>query len=109
MRINTIPPFVREAKPLLKKYVSLRDELKELISQLATNPIQGTSIGRGCYKIRLRIASKGKGSSGGARVITCVVAVEETVYLLSIYDKSEQDSISDARLQQLLQLLPPVK
>ena len=67
----------------------------------------GTPIERKCYKIRLKIASKGKGNSGGARVITCVVAVSETVFLLSIYDKSEQENISDKRLTELLQLLPP--
>jgi hypothetical protein len=38
-----------------------------------------------------------------------VVAVRETVYLLSIYDKSKQDAIPDKRLQELLQLLPPVE
>lgn len=109
MKISAIPPFAREAKPLLKKYRSLRSELEQLVAQLATAPITGAAIGRNCYKIRLKIASKGKGSSGGARVITCVIAVEETVYLLSIYDKSEQDTISDQRLQALLQLLPSAK
>ena len=60
------------------------------------------SLGHGCYKIRLKIASKGGGKSGGARVITCLVAVRETVYLLSIYDKAEQETISDKRLGELL-------
>ena len=64
-------------------------------------------MGQNCYKIRLRIANKGKGSSGGARVITCVVAVLDTVFLLSIYDKSEQENISDERLAELLRMLPP--
>lgn len=106
MRIEAIPPFAREAKPLLKKYASLRSELQQLVSQLEANPLVGSPIGKNCYKIRLKIASKGKGSSGGARVITCVVAVTETVFLLSIYDKSEQETISDKRLTELLQLLP---
>jgi hypothetical protein len=53
----------------------------------------------------MAIRSKGKGKSGGARVITCVVAVRETVYLLSIYDKSDQESINDARLKEMLEEL----
>ncbi len=106
MRTKAIPPFAREAKPLLKKYPSLRQELQALFVQLETSPDLGTPLGNNCYKIRLKITSKGKGSSGGARVITCVVAVDKTVYLLSIYDKSEQGSISDKRLQALLKLLP---
>ena len=107
--IQTINAFQREAKSLLKKYASLKAELYALNSLLANSPKTGTSLGRNCYKIRLKIASKGKGRSGGARVITCIVAVAETVYLLSIYDKSEQNNISEKRLTELLQLVPPAR
>ncbi len=60
---------------------------------------QGTAIGRGCYKIRLSIASKGKGKSGGARVITHIQIIKTKVYLLSIYDKSEMGTISDNEIK----------
>ena len=106
MQVEPIPPFARDAKPLLKKFASLKGELKSLFAQLEENANIGTSIGQGCYKIRLKIASKGGGKSGGARVVTCIVAVQETVYLLSIYDKAEQATISDQRLAELLKLLP---
>ena len=105
--VDTAGSFRQDAKPLLKKYASLKAELYKLNELLAESPKTGTPIGRSCYKIRLKIASKGKGRSGGARVITCVVAVAETVFLLSIYDKSEQENISDKRLTELLALLPP--
>ncbi|WP_317129146.1 type II toxin-antitoxin system RelE/ParE family toxin [Hymenobacter sp. UV11] len=59
-------------------------------------------MGRDCYKVRMSIAAKNKGKSGGARVITCVKVVGETVYLLTIYDKSEQESISDNERDDLL-------
>lgn len=104
--VEVIAPFRRELKFLLKKYPSLKQDINQLIDTLETDPTQGTSLGRNCYKIRLRIASKGQGKSGGARVITCVVAVTTEVYLLSIYDKSEQDSITDAELQALVNEIP---
>ncbi|MBX2973542.1 MAG: hypothetical protein KF797_10595 [Flavobacteriales bacterium] len=66
----------------------------------------GVPIGRDCYKIRLSIRSKGARKSAGARVITCVVAVREEVYLLSIYDKSEQATLTDQRLKELLKQVP---
>lgn len=66
----------------------------------------GTSSGNGVFKVRLRIASKQKGKSGGARVITCVKVLRETVYLLSIYDKSEQADIADEKIQELIQEIP---
>ena len=100
--IETIPNFDRELKRLAKKYPSLKEEVTELGDLLAEEPAKGTPIGKNCYKIRLSIKSKGKGKSGGARVITCVVAVDERVLLLSIYDKSEQADIPDKVLDQLL-------
>jgi hypothetical protein len=50
----------------------------------------------------MKITSKGKGKSGGSRVITCVKVIDEHIKLLSIYDKSEQSDISDKFLIQLL-------
>lgn len=97
-KILPTPAFVRELKKLTKKYFSLKDDLKALIVELAKNPQYGTPLGNNCYKIRSAITSKGKGKSGGARVITYVQIVNETVYLLSIYDKSDPDNISDAEL-----------
>ena len=70
MIIFSTPNFDKEAKALLKKYPSLPDDLELLFESLQHNPVQGTSLGNDCYKIRLAIRSKGKGKSGGARVIT---------------------------------------
>ncbi len=65
------------------------------------DPVIGTHLGKDFYKIRLAITSKGKGKSGGARVITCVKIIAETVYLASIFDKSEKENISDKELKEL--------
>ncbi|MBS1496454.1 MAG: type II toxin-antitoxin system RelE/ParE family toxin, partial [Bacteroidetes bacterium] len=64
------------------------------------------NLGNNCYKIRLAIASKGKGKSGGARVITNFVIAEETVFLISIYDKSEKENLTDKELNELLKYVP---
>ena len=62
-------------------------------------------LGNNCYKIRMAISSKNKGKSGGSRVITFVKISQTTVYLLSIYDKSEKENISDSELKELLNSL----
>jgi len=103
--VRTIQPFDKQFKRYLKKYPSLKSELTELINQLKEKPHIGTAIGRDCYKIRVAIASKGKGKAGGARVITCVVVKDAEVYLLYMYDKSEQSNISDKELLQLLEYI----
>jgi mRNA-degrading endonuclease RelE of RelBE toxin-antitoxin system len=100
--ILPIPPFDRQLKRLSKKYPSLKEEYFKLIETLEQNPEQGTILGNNCYKIRLGIASKGKGKSGGARVITNFVIADATVYLLSIYDKSEKENLTDKELAELL-------
>lgn len=101
-KVLTTPAFKRDFKSLLKKYKSLKSELLKLITSLEEDPTQGTSLGNDCYKIRMIIASKNKGKSGGARVITCVKVVNETVYLLTIYSKSEKENISTKELNKLL-------
>ncbi len=100
------PNFARELKPLLKKYPSLKAELRELETQLEKDPWIGAPLGSGCYKIRLAIESKNKGKSGGARVITCVISVDEKVYLISIYDKSDQADINPGEIERLIKGLP---
>jgi len=100
--VKTIVIFEKQAKRLLKKYPSLKKELLQLIHKLKENPSQGIGIGKNCYKIRLAIASKRKGKSGGTRVITNIVISDETVYLLSIYDKSEKENLTDRELEELL-------
>ena len=94
--------FKKEAKRLTKKYRSLKAELEMLGKHLSENPTLGTLLGHDVYKIRLAIASKGKGKSGGARVISYVKFDHETVLLLSIYNKGEKETISDEEIQQLL-------
>jgi mRNA-degrading endonuclease RelE of RelBE toxin-antitoxin system len=105
--------FRLEAKPLLKKFPSLSKDLLRLEGELIKNPKLGTPLGKDVYKIRLKITSKGKGKSGGARVIslleTTLIGItdsisdeEITVNLLSIYDKSDTDNISDKELKDLI-------
>lgn len=111
-RIIVVENFKREAKRLVKKYASLKDELFQLEKELLQNPRCGTSLGRNIYKIRVAVKSKGKGKSGGLRVVTRLVEIQmrmvenspqSDVYLLSIYDKSEQPDISDKKLKNLIE------
>jgi hypothetical protein len=91
---------------LVKKYPSLKSELVDLIQSLKQNPVQGVKVSGNCYKIRLAIRSKSKGKSGGARVVTYFAKSAHSVYLLSIFDKSERESLSDRELRDLSAGLP---
>ncbi len=97
------PEFEKQLKRLSKKYKSLPKDLAALVKELEENPETGIPLGNNCYKIRLAISSKSRGKSGGARVITCVIIADKEVYLADLYDKSEQENISDKRLKELAQ------
>ena len=103
-KVLTIAPFDKQFKRLSKKYPSLKQELIGLVTILKIEGTVGFALGNDCYKIRLAIASKGKGKSGGGRVITYVAITDKEIYLLSIYDKSEQQDISDKELLRLIEL-----
>jgi mRNA-degrading endonuclease RelE of RelBE toxin-antitoxin system len=104
-KVKIVPKFEKELKHLAKKYPSFKSDFAALLKSLEENPTQGTPLGHDCYKIRVAVASKGKGKSGGARAITCFKVVYDTVFLLSIFDKSEQESISDKELKDLLKYI----
>lgn len=98
--------FKREAKRLIKKFPSLRLEIEDLGNSLQVDPTQGKPIGKGFYKIRVAIRSKGKGKRGGARVVTYIKIKIDTVYLVSIYDKSEKSNIREEELKLLFEDIP---
>lgn len=100
--------FRREAKPLLKKYRSLKPELVRLAEVLQQDSTHGEPLGQDCYKIRVAIASKSRGKSGGARVITYRRVVDAgtqavKLFLLTIYDKSDIASIGRDEIARLRQ------
>ena len=104
--IITTKHFDRKLKLLSKKYRSLDDDYNKLLNELLANPTMGVSLGGHAYKVRMAIASKGGGKSGGARVITCNVLVDmknAEIYLLTIYDKGERESISKDEIRELKQ------
>ena len=102
--ISTFEEFDRQARRLAKKYKSLKADLMILQKEIMENPFIGSDLGSGIRKIRLAIASKGKGKSGGARVLTLTVLVSEDaeVTLLTIYDKNEIENVSDEYIRWLI-------
>ena len=105
--IRPTPTFQKQFKSLLKKYRSLKKDTLAFQEALSENPVQGNPLGKSCFKIRLAISGKNRGKSGGARIITHVHVLGETVYLLSIYllsiyDKSTKSSLNEGELDALL-------
>lgn len=97
------PSFNKKAKKLASKYPSFKDDLAKLMKSLAENPEQGVLLTDNFRKIRMAISSKGKGKSGGARVITanCIVAKNEgLITLVLVYDKNELENVSITEIRE---------
>lgn len=104
----TIKPseeFYRHFKRLSKKYRSLVDDYRVFREDLILNPFQGVDLGGGVRKVRMAIGAKGKGKSCGARVLTLTLLVSDDaeVTLLTIFDKSEIDNVSDKYIDWLVE------
>lgn len=99
------PDFERQAKKLAKHYPSFKKDLLLFLESLKADPWQGVDLGNGIRKVRMTISSKGRGKSGGARVITMNVNVDVEkmiIALLYIYDKAEMANVSDQFLHQII-------
>lgn len=104
-QIKIATTFKKEFKRLYKRYPSLEQDVKNLREEILAHPTTiGADLGNGLRKIRMRITSKGKGKSGGARVITFTVVIssdESEISLLYLYDKAERSNITKAEIESL--------
>ena len=89
------PEFKRQFKRLAKKYHSLKTDYGAWLDEIYKNPLVGDDLGGGVRKIRMAIADKGKGKSGGARILT----------LITIYDKGEISNVKDEFIEFLIKNL----
>ena len=86
----------RMIKKLSKRYRSFDGDIKAFRESLKADPMQGVEIAPNIRKIRMAITSKGRGKSGGARVITLNALVADhggTIFLLLVYDKADAASV----------------
>lgn len=103
--ISTTPEFENQAKSLQKRHRSFKNDLKDFVISLKENPFQSVELSPGIRKIRMAITSKGRGKSGGARVITYTVVTAETdgrVYLMNVYDKSDFSTVELSVLKEIV-------
>ena len=101
-KIEASSYFVHEAKRLAKHYPSFKNDYREFLETLKENPWQGVDLGNGIRKIRLKIASKGKGKAGGARAITMNMIIDEVnmkIRFLLLYDKKDADNFDERALE----------
>ena len=104
-KIDATRRFKKELKELAKKYKKIKTDYSNLLDSLEQNPTLGTHLGNNCYKIRLANSSIPTGKSGRFRIITLAKVEKSKIILLTIYSKTEKESISDSELKAILALI----
>ena len=103
--VSVSDDFAKEAKRLAKKYPSFKQDYKDFLLSIKNNPLQGDEITKNIRKIRMAIKAKGKGKSGGARVITFNILTDiengQVVFLL-LYDKEDASTVKVNVVKQLV-------
>jgi len=94
--------FENNVKKLAKKFKKLDQDLSRLLQQLEQDPTKGTPLGNNCYKIRIPNSSIPTGKSGGFRVITLIKVEKDKIVLLTIYSKTEKNTITDRELEAII-------
>lgn len=105
IEVSVSDDFARQAKRLSKKYPSFKEDYKNFLDSIKENPLQGDEITKNIRKIRMAIGSKGKGKSGGARVITFNILTDIQnghVFFLLIYDKEDASTVKVNVVKQMV-------
>ena len=108
MNFEVAPEFEKSLKRLSKKYQSLKADYIKFLTELENNPMLGDEIFPNCRKARIAIKSKGKGKSGGGRVVFYFEIIDNKIILLFIYDKSEMENVQTAFIEQILKQYFPI-
>jgi len=101
--VLVLDEFKKNTKKLAKKYKKIKIDIVTLVTRLEKDPYEGVHLFGNCYKIRIPNSSVPTGKSGSFRVVTYYVDKASSVHLLTIYSKSDQESISDAKIIALLE------
>lgn len=95
--------FLKEAKKLSKKYKLLKTDLQQTVKEITSNEDLGVYLGCDLYKKRVKNSSIPTGKSGGFRLII-YKQIEEKIVLISIYSKTDRETLTDEELSELVDL-----
>ncbi|MEA3353650.1 MAG: type II toxin-antitoxin system RelE/ParE family toxin [Campylobacterota bacterium] len=108
MNFKTVFLFDKQLKKLSKKYNLIKQDLTNFIQDFEHIHQTSTPIKQNIYKVRLSNSNKNKGKSAGYRVYY-YLKINTTVYLLTIYDKSELETINENMLNEFIEEIEKTK
>lgn len=98
------PEFLRRAKEC-----GVSDEERiEIVDFIAANPMAGVEVSGTGGARKVRFAGKGRGKSGGHRIITFYSGTDIPVFLITMFTKNEKSDLSQKERNALKQVLPGI-
>ena len=101
MNFKTSELFSKQLKKLSKKYRNIKKDLLKFMNDFDEIHQNSISIKTNIFKVRLKNSDKNKGKSAGYRVYY-YLKIDEEIFLLTIYDKSEIEMINEEILNKLM-------
>jgi hypothetical protein len=95
------PSFLADAK----EAGLAEEERKAIVDAIAADPMSGDEIKGSGGARKLRFAGRGRGKSGGYRVITFYSGVEVPVFLLNVFGKGDRADLTKAEVNALRSIL----
>jgi len=94
--------FNKAVKKLKKKYKHIENDYMAFVNEIQAIDDLGVNLGNGVYKVRIANTDKNSGKSSGYRLISYLKMVDNVLYLMFIYDKSEMENISEKEIDALI-------
>jgi len=102
LTIRDTDTFNKAVKQLKKRFRNIDADFTNFVNSVENEEDLGVYLGNGVYKARISNSNKNSGKSGGYRLISYLKLVENELYLLFIYDKSDYDTISENAIDSLI-------
>lgn len=102
IHIKDTETFNKAVKRLKKRFRTIEKDCQTFIDSIATDEDLGIHLGNGVYKVRIPNSDKQSGKSGGYRLISYLKLIDNALYLMYIYDKSDLDNVSENEIDQLI-------
>jgi hypothetical protein len=85
------------------------EEMQAIVAAIATDPEQGDLVqGSGGVR-KVRIAGRGKGKSGGYRIMVAHVGDDAPAYILALLGKHERANFTDAQVNAMKAVTMSIK
>ena len=85
------------------------DERNEIVDFISDNPFAGVEIAGTGGARKVRFSAKGKGKSGGVRVITFYSGQDIPVFLLNVFAKGDKVNLTKAECNAIKKVLGDVE